>query len=222
MKTRRTWYAPKGTNTGTTGAHDFGFVPGPIVIRCLFGDVAHLAVSSGSQITGAADWVVMPYTSPPTVPRLVARASDGSSYVINLSADQYKNGEDLFVIIDGTSVKYLLGGHRIASGATVVPISFAGNLTVFVDGRGPGSRVAAWNPSSISSTLEAEIAACVNDPESDPASLTNKRIDYKLDSEHLPLPTSTDVVNDGLGGWTLVLGAGRDTSCKVVQQGYSP
>ncbi len=221
---RRTFFSLRPGYTGSAAAVDFGLALQPPVMRLLFGKVRH-------RPGGTYNLATINNVAVTSLLGLLGIASDPPShayFVVNsvylaipLFGDQLDGG-DLWLIPNGTDCRLILNGQHVGQLTIAQAINLVGACTVSLDGRGACSRIAIWNPATVPATLEAEIRACCMNPDADPPSLMNKRVDFKLDSAHLPLATSTTVSNDGLGGGTLTLSAQRSTSCEVMLAGQNP
>jgi len=196
--------------TATTGAVDFGFAVQPVIARINFDKISGL----GSQDIGIIDAGATDYVYLETVAGV--RRLNVKGQMLNLDTDQARKGGDLWIVCSGTDCKVYLGAQHIGTLTLGSALDLSGNCVLGTDGRTHCCRVAAWNPATVPANLLDEIRACVMNPEIDPASLTNKRVDFPLNETTLPLATSTTVANAGTGGGTLTLSAQRSTSCKVM------
>ena len=220
---RRTWYSPQAGATATTGAHDFGVTGTTFMMRILLGDMHHIGASPTLMIldSGGGDMVKIYVWS--GVQRIYTTNGGGNPSTMPAEGDMLRGG-DLWIAKASSTVYYYWNGqyihrHTQAGG----PIDLSGNLTLTLDSDGGRiSRVAVWSPDAIPATFLDEIRDCCMDPEADPPSLTAKRIDFPLHSGILTAAGSTDVANQGAGGGTLVLSAGRDTSCVETFHGMDP
>ena len=121
---------------------------------------------------------------------------------------------------NGTTVTIYLNGQPGRSITLARAVDLTGTCRHEIDGdANDNCRFAAWNPASVPASLLDEIRACVMNPEKDPPSLSNKRVDFPLNETTLPLATSTTVANQGSGGGTLTLSAQRSVSTKVMFSG---
>jgi len=223
-KPEKTLYGLEPGYTATTGNVDFGFAAQPVVARLVWNG-HQTNTGSGADIarirTQASTYQLGMFDSATGIS--VACRESVTPWTVPVLVGDQVNGGDIWLVFSGTSYLVYLSGQPTHDYTIGEAINLSGNCLVELDGsRGLNCRIAAWNPTSIPATLEQEIRDCCMNPEKDPPSLTNKRVDFPLSSEFLTGAASTDVPNQGLGGGTLVLSAGRDTACKPMIVGYSP
>jgi len=220
---RRTWYSPQAGATATTGAHDFGVTGTAVIMRVILGDMHHIGASPTlmSLDSGGGDLIKIYVWS--GVQRVFATNGGAGPSTMAVEGDMLRGG-DLWIVKLSSTVYYYWNGQYIHRNTQAGgPIDLSGNLTLALDSDGGRiSRVAVWSPSAVPGTFLDEIRGCCMNPESDPPSLTDKRIDFPLHSGILTAAGSTDVANQGAGGGTLVLSAGRDTSCVEAFHGMDP
>ena len=220
-----TWYTLTPGYTATTAATDFGFLFRPTVSRWMLGDLHCLPTATTiayfntlgpnrlqirSAVAGGVEIVVRSGGVEKTCPVLGDQLDGGDFWIATSALDAY-------IYIGGQYVHYegaLAGGGLDLSGA----ITFG----LIASSKGQCCRVAAWNPATVPTTLEDEIARCVMDPAHDPPSLGTPLVDFPLNSELLPLGTETTLLNQGSGGGTLTFSAQRSTSCEEMIVGYNP
>lgn len=222
---RRTFYSLKPGYTATTGAVGYGFAVQPVIARFVYGPPDGSSATYGCYLgagAGNKGFYFRPWSNDGSTRIDVENSGPSYAFWLN-NFYRYADKSDIWFVCNGTDVKMYLNGQQIDGRTLAAALDITGNISVTIDGsRCQVCRVAAWNPTSVPGTLLDEIRACVMNPEVDPPSLTNKRVDFPLHSGILTAAGSTQIPNQGLGGGILTLSAGRDTSCSIMYPGKDP
>lgn len=213
---RRTWYSLKPGYTGSTAATDFTFAVQPVVFRVPFSKIHPTIAHTGIEIidAGATDYIRVENVGGATRVNVKGQT-------LALDREQADVGGDLVITADGTAVKVYLSGQQIGALTLGAALDFTGNCTISVDGRTNCGRIWIANPAVLPATIETDLRNVVNAADKAVAGLT-ALVDYSLDSEKLPLATSTTVANGGAVVSVLTLSAQRSTSCNIMLTGYDP
>jgi hypothetical protein len=225
---RYDWYEIMPAYSAQVPATDFGFTADPVVGRfCM------RAISS--DIAGAAAWISINQAAGESITldygfgSIMLVPSDSMAAGNPLFTwSQYDTGPmDIFYVQEstapGSATHVYCNGQLLDSSTITNLLSMAGQFSVWWEGRNARlTRFALWNPATVPATLAQEIRDCAMNPEIDPPSLTNKRVDFPLNSDTLPLVTSTTVANQGLGGGVLTMSAQLSTACATMFTGMNP
>jgi hypothetical protein len=219
---QKSYYGLTDNYLATLISVDFGFAVQPVIIRAVMGDCRIRRTGTQETIvftdTGATDYMRLMTLSGATYVRM---RSSGANKTCILDSEQ-PDGGDLWIICNGTDVDYYWSGVHIFDDTLAAALDLSGTCTITMDGEGGACcRLAAWNPATVPGTLVAEIQECAMNPELDPASLTNKLVDFPIRSDLVAAGGST-IANQGTGGGTLSLSAIRSTSCKEIFVGHDP
>jgi hypothetical protein len=220
-KPRRTFYSLTPSYTAGTGNVDFGF-SGFISVefRVLFDKMGH-DDHVGVEITNAAGTHYIRVERSGGVPRIAARAG-GAVVTMNLSDDQLENGGDIAVGAISTTAHICLNGQLIGQLAMGASLNLSGDCQVNFDGDSRCTLIQVYEAFTTPGNFCDLICCTVQDPERTLLNMGTPLVDFPLNSDKLPLATSTTVSNSGSGGGTLTLSAQRSTSCMEVRTGYDP
>lgn len=209
--------------TATLAGQDYGFAVQPVVMRWMLGNttftpsgdttVAQFGIGAGTR------YIRLRWFANGTK-RL--HIQDGGGQTTDYLIGDQLDGGDLWIVKNGATGLIYYCGQHIATATGTAEMDFSGVCTVSLNGIIDVCRLAAWNPATVPATLAAEIRQCAMNVEMDPASLGVPLVDFPLNSNTLPLATSTTVTNQGSGGGTLTLSAQRSTSCKTLFASFNP
>jgi hypothetical protein len=219
--TRNNFYSLKPGYTAGTGNVDFGFSGLPLIepveFRALF-DGLHPTNHIGVELKNAAGTDYIRIERASGVPRIAAR-SGGAVVAMNLSEDQFINGGDIAILSAASNVYICINGQLVGQINTGATMDLSGNCQVNMDGESTCCLFQAYNRLTADVDFCDYVCCVVQQPERILPNLSDPLIDFRIDSERLPLATSTTVANLGTGGGTLTLTAQRSTSCEIARRG---
>ncbi len=215
-KPKKTWYALKESYIATSTTTNFGFAVQPIIYRCLFRGTTYIgsALNALQNTANTHAYFLYQQGSSPWF-RMGVKVGGVNNWIAFINTSEQTSDGDLWIVSNGTDHKLYLDGQYLGGTTTTAALDLTGDCQISFSGlAGRTCRLTVWNPATVPATLIQEIQDCVCNPEKDPPSLTDKLVDFALNSDTLPLTTSTTVANQapsGLG--TLTLSAARSTSC---------